>query len=232
MWCYVIRCYTVSRMVTPHMFFRYQFLFFRLCFKQRPGVWLATGQHDLAGGRDADTVWQQWRYKLSHTIGVIRIAFTFIWRIRSWLAHHGVIVVVNDVFCFRWVCSTAVVPGSCLACSPGGGWPGPCCWRWCWSWAARRPCCGCITRRVPFRISDSVTSLLCSTAVRGMEDIYHWSCKTWWNYFCWNYVIFGEYGKKFWSNVMIPGRWVLLDTRDASAIPGTVWFIIPGTLIG
>ena len=38
----------------PHMFSRY--LFFRRCFKQLPGVRHAAGQHDLAGGRDADTL--------------------------------------------------------------------------------------------------------------------------------------------------------------------------------
>ena len=78
---FVMWCYAVSRMVTSsHVL---QVFIFRHCFYQLPGEWLATGQHDLAEGRDADTVWQQWRYKLSHTIGVIRIAFTFIWGIRN-----------------------------------------------------------------------------------------------------------------------------------------------------
>ena len=53
--------------------------------------------------------------------------------------------------CVQYCSSAGVRPG--LACSSGGGWPGPC-QRWCWSWAARHPCCGCITWRVPFRNSD------------------------------------------------------------------------------
>ena len=89
MWCYVMLCdmirgYAVSGGLVPCIFFRYLFLYFRHCLNQLSGVWHAAGPHDLPRCRDADRVWQRWRYKLSLIIGVIRITFTFIWCSIMW----------------------------------------------------------------------------------------------------------------------------------------------------
>ena len=64
----LLPCYAVSRMIdfacSSGMFY---FLIFRGRFNQLSGVWHTVGPRDLAECRGADTVWQQQRYKLSHT---------------------------------------------------------------------------------------------------------------------------------------------------------------------
>ena len=60
--------YAVSRLLDIlHVLQVFVFLIFRRRFNQLSGVWHTVGPRDLAECRGADTVWQQQRYKLSHT---------------------------------------------------------------------------------------------------------------------------------------------------------------------